>query len=903
MSADEPDRGRFKRLFRLDAGRHHSAAEAETDAELRFHFAQRVDALLAAGRTPAEAEAEALERFGPFDESRAQLVEAARLREETLNMADRLAAFRQDLAYVARQLRRAPGFTIAVLLTFALGIGANATMFGVIDRMLLRPPAFVRDPGRIVAFVAGRDGHFGQRTANYPVYRALRDKAPAFENVAATATVSVPMGRGLSAQNVSGLLATATYFPMLGVSPAFGRFFRADEDQEPMGTPVAVLSYGFWQRQFAGAASAVGTTVFLGDRQFTVIGVAPKGFTGIDLVGPDVWIPMSAAGSLQPMGASWARTSVATWLRVFARVRRDVPIERAADDAMRVAREAAPDAFFTHTGWSFHLVPIMRARASEQGTSASVMTLLGVMSVIVLLIACVNVANLLVARGLRRRREIAVRLALGVARSRLVAQLLTETLLLAIAGGAAALLIAYWGGGAVRRLLFADTPVDAPPVDMRVLAFTMAVALVVGAVTGLMPALAASTPDVAEALKQGTREGGGRRSRTRNILLGTQAALCFVLLAGAGLFVRSLARLGAMPLGVDVDRVFVGTMNLRGAGRPKTEIDAIFARALERVRAIPGIAAAAVGVTVPFGPSYGTGVAMATPDSTMHGSAMFNAVTDDYFRALGSRMLIGREFTPSDAEGAPRVAVVNEMLATRVWGKASPIGRCIHIGADTVPCAEIVGVVENVRRQSIFEDSTNSVYVPLAQARTALPERELVMRASGEGDARRFTEPLRMAIQTAAPQLPYADVQLVADSPTVREELRPTRLGATLFGAFGALALALAAIGVYGVVSYDVGQRTREVGVRLALGAREADVARLVVWEGVRVVALGTLVGAGTALIGGRFVASLLFEVSPRDPVVFGGIAASLLVVAAVACIVPAVRAMRVDAVVALRAE
>ncbi len=901
MSAQGSEGGRIKRLFRLDTGRRARSAEAETDAELRFHFEQRVAALLAAGRTRAEAEAEALARFGPFEESRAQLVEAARHREETLDMADRLSAFRQDLGYVARQLRRSPAFTIAVLLTFALGVGANATMFGVIDRVLLRPPAFVRAPERVVAFVAGRDNDFDQRTANYPVYRALRDNSSAFDGVTATAPVSVPLGRGESAQNVSGLLVTATYFRMLGVSPALGRFFGADEDQEPMGVPVVVLSHGFWQRQFGGVGSAIGSTLLLGDRQFTVIGVAPKGFTGVDLVAPDLWIPMSAAGALQPMGSSWATTSMATWLHLFARVRPGVPIERAANDAMRVAREAAPKAFFTGTGWEFRLVPIIRARASEQGASASVLTLLAVMSVIVLIIACANVANLLVARGLRRRREIAVRLALGVARSRLVAQLLTESVVLALAGGAVALLVASWGGGIVRRLLLEDTPIDASPVDLRVLLFTAAVALVVGTVTGLWPALAASRPNLAAALKQGT--GHGRRSRTRNVLLGTQAALCLVLLVGAGLFERSLARLGAMPLGVDIDRVLIASMNLRAAGRPRTEIDATFMRALERVRATPGISAAAVGATVPFGPSYGTALAIPGADSMVHPSSMLNVVTEDYFRTLGSRMLVGREFEARDAEGAPRVAIVSAMLAARVWGKASPIGKCVHVGADTAPCAEVVGVVENVRRQSIFEDSTNFVYLPLAQARTAISSRLLVIRPAPGGNARRFVTLVRAAIQTSAPQLPYADVRLIADGPIVQRELRPTRLGAALFGAFGLLALALATVGVYGVVSYDVAQRTREVGIRLALGARESDVARLVVWDGVRVVGVGAAVGAAVALMGGRFVAPLLFEVSPRDPVVLGGIAISLLAVATIACIVPALRAIRVDAVVALRAD
>ena len=892
---------RVRRVFRLDVGRRRSI-ERETDAELRFHLEQRIDALMAEGKSREDAESEALVRFGPFDETRARLLEAARHREETLTMLHRLDAVRQDVSYVARQLRRSPGFVLAVTLTFALGIGANATMFGVIDQVLLRPPALVRDPARVVTLRAGRPpGGFEQRTSNYPVYKAIRDRAQGFEGVAATASVAVPLGRGESAQNINGLLVSATYFPMLGVAPRIGRWFRDDEDVEPMGAAVVVLSDGFWMRHFGGNPRAIGQTLALGDRQFTVIGVAPKKFTGIDLAAPDVWLPITAASALQPMGRGWAATRVATWLRIFARVRADVPTARAAADAMRVAREAAPDAFFTNAGWEFAAVPIMSDRASEQGAGGNVMTLLGVMSIVVLLIACANVGNLVLARGLKRRREVAVRLALGVARGRLLVLLLTESVLLALLGGCAALLFALWGGMLVRHLLFGDLTLDARPVDGRVIAFTAVVALLVGVVTGAFPVLQTRTPNLAAELKAGTRDGGGQRSRARNALLIAQASLCLVLLAGAGLFVRSLTRLTSMPLGVDVDRVLIGTMSLRSVGRPQSDIDAIFTRALERVRAIPGVAYAAVGITVPFGPSYGTGLAIPGRDSLRHVSSMLNIVTPDYFKTLGSRFRIGREFNARDNEGAPRVAVINEMLATRVWGRASPIGQCIRFGADTAPCTEVIGIVENVRRQSIFEDSSTFVYLPLAQAPSVMPMRQIVVRPVG--DPARSIEAVRNAIQTAAPQLPFADVHLVADQPTVRNELRPTRLGAAMFTAFGALALLLATVGIYAVVSYDVGQRTREMGVRLALGAHAFDVARLVVRDGVRVVAYGAAIGIVAVLAGGKFVTPLLYQVSAHDPIVVGGVAAILVVVAVVACVVPAARAMRVDAAVALRAD
>ena len=900
MSGRELMPARVRRLFRLDLGRRR--VEEETDAELRFHLEQRVQALIEAGRSPDDARAEALARFGPYAESRAQLLEAARRREETLTMLDRFDGFRQDVAYVARQLRRAPGFTLAVVLTFAFGIGANATMFAVIDQVLLRPPAHVVDPGRMMAVVAGIVGRdFGQNTSNYPVYKAIRDHSQGWAFVAAEAKVDVPLGRGEGARSIGGLLVSANYFSMLGLRPAIGRFFREDEDAEPMGAPVAVLSHGFWQRQFAGSSRAIGSTLLLGDRQFTVIGIAPPRFTGLELAAPDVWIPITSGGALQPMGRTWATNSGGTWLRIFARIRPDVPPERAAADAMRVAREAAPNAFFTGPKWQFRAVPIIAQRATEQGAGGRVMTLLGAMSLVVLLIACANVANLLLARALRRRREIAVRLALGVARGRLLALLLTESVLLALLGGAAALLVAYWGGTAVRRLLLDDLALDAPLVDGRVLAFTAVIALVVGLLTGLMPALQASGPSLASALKEGNREGG-QRSRARRVLLVAQAALCFVLLAGAGVFVRSLTRLAAMPLGVDVDRVLIGSMDLQSVGRPQSDVDAIFTRALERVQAIPGVAHAAVAATVPFGWSFGAELAVPGPDSVRHTSSMLNVISPDYFKTLGSRLLIGRDFQASDGAGASRVVIINQMLAANLWGRTSPIGRCIRLGSDTSPCAEVVGVVENVRRQSLFEDSTGFVYLPLGQARQRLSRRQLIVRPAGNSPTR-MIEPVRTAMQTAAPQLPYADVHLVADEPIVRQELRPTRLGASMFGVFGLLALALAALGIYAVVSYDVGQRTREMGVRLALGARELDVAGLVMRDGVRVIAFGAAIGIGAVLLGGKFVAPLLYQISPRDPLVIVAVATTLIGVAMTACLIPAWRAMRVDAAVALRSE
>jgi predicted permease len=543
----------------------------------------------------------------------------------------------------------------------------------------------------------------------------------------------------------------------------------------------------------------------------------------------------------------------------------------------------------------------MTARGEETGASATIATLLGAMSLIVLLIACANVANLLLARGIRRRREMAVRLALGVTRRRLIEQLLTESVLLAALGGVAAIVVAHWGGVLVRRLLLGDLALTSSVLDLRVLAFTAVVALLVGVLTGLIPALQASRAEVFSTISAGGNRGGARRTRAQSALLAVQAALSLVLLIGAGLFGRSLLAVNAQRMGVDVDRVFIGSMNLRSIGRPASEADAVFTRALERVQGAPGIASAAIAATVPFGPSFGRDVGVMGRDSVRHYTSMYNVVTPDYFRTLGASLLRGRDFADVDRESAPRVVIVNEMLARRAWGNENALGRCVRVGNDSLPCATVIGVVENVRRQSIFEDSTNFVYLPLAQARSWINARFIVARAAG--DPAIVAETVRHAMQTAAPQLPFADVRLVKNQPVVRHETLPFRLGAVMLGVFGALALLLAAVGVYGVISYDVGQRTREIGVRMALGARAADVASLVMRDGLRLVAIGGVIGTAIALAAGRLVTPLLYETSPRDPAVLAGVALLLLVVATLACLVPARRAMRVDINTAIREE
>jgi len=813
--------------------------------------------------------------------------------------------FRDDLRYAGRALAHSPGFALTAILTFALGIGANATMFGVIDELLFRAPAHVTSPERVV-LVSMRspssDG-LGQQTFNWPVYRILRDGAKSFEDVGITnyRPIDIPIGTGNDAQNASGLLVTPSYFTVLGVRPALGRFIMPGEGAAPVGVPVAVISYGYWTRHFGAAPNVLGSALDIANQRFTVVGVAPKGFTGTELGEVDVFLPMTAALSLMTLPPNWQEMAGATYARIYGRLRPGVTSEQAADEVGRVMAGELPTQWYVK-GRRPVLTPLVRSRSAQQGGTVRVAAVLAAMSITVLLIACANVANLLLARALRRRREIAVRLALGVSRGRLARMLLTESTLLALLGGLAAMLVATWGGSLIRGLLFGDIIWATSSVNERMLAFTTLVALGTGIVAGLFPAIQASRPDLTSALKQGAREGGGQRAVTRSALLVVQAALSVVLLVGAGLFVRSLFALNATRLGVDPDRVLTASMNLRAIGRTPEQSDEIYNQALARVRALPGMEHAAIAATTPFGASWGTGVRVPGRDSLPEASGPFyNAVGPGYFATLGTRIVDGREFTEADGPSSPRVVVINATMARLVWPGRRAVGECIRIEVDSLPCAMVVGVVEDIRRQGIFEGDMYFVHVPLTQDVLSLHARHLLARPRGE--PRAMLEPVRRAVQNAAPGLPYAKVQRIGDMTDLVAQLRPWRLAATLFAAFGVLALVLAAVGLYGVVSYSVAQRMREMGVRVALGAQRRHIAELVLRHGAGVTGFGVALGVIAALFGGRFAAPLLYETSARDPVIFGVVVVTLFAVALVASAVPAWRATRADPIDALRSE
>jgi predicted permease len=898
----------IRRLLNLPASRRR--VERDVDDEIRFHIESRVAELVARGTSPTIAKEIAAREFGDVAEARFELARVDRRRLTRERRQGWWETLAQDVGYSARSLRSQPGFSAVVIAVLALGIGANVTMFGVIDRLLLRPPAHIADPARLTFIDVGRtiegDTRRYQRTQSYPVYRDMVSATQAFEHVAAYSRDDMAFGRGREAQALRGMRVSASYFATLGVRPAVGRFFLPEDDGDPVAPRVVVLGYGFWQRQFQGSRSVIGRTLPIGADDYTILGVAPEGFTGVSNAVVDVWVPLTA--NITPKEyESWLRSRQAYWLQLVGRLRPGVTPEQAASRATVVVRagdlrDGQPRDATGPRARSVHLVSVLPREARADTPEAKVAVLLAAVSVLVLIIACANVANLQLARGIARQREVAVRIALGIDRGRLVRQLVSETVLLALAASVAAVLVTVWGGAIVRRVLFTSDLGVANAVDLRLIVYTALAAVAAGIVSGLLPAFQSSRPAVSDALRAGVRAGGPARARTRTALLVTQAALTVVFLVGAVLFVRSLRRIEALPLGMEPDRVVAVSARTSGMRITSAEVKALYERLLDAARSTPGMASAAVSVGLPFSTVWAEEVKVPGRDSlpmTSEGGPYFNAVTGSFFETLGTRVIRGRTLTEADRHSATRVAVVNETMANLWWPNGDAIGHCMKVGGDTMPCTEIVGIVENTRRFGLIEDPAVQLFVPLEHGPVWADARVLVVRPVG--DPVKAIDALRRQLLSRVPDAPYLEMTVVDES--VNPQMRAWRLGATAFGVFGLLAVVVAALGLYSVLAYDVSRRLRELGIRVALGASRNGLIRMVVGRAVRVAAVGALFGVLIAMAAGPTVTPMLFQTSARDPLAYVFGAGILLVVALVAAVIPSRRATRVDPIIALRAD
>jgi putative ABC transport system permease protein len=830
--------------------------------------------------------------------------------------APRWDAFTQDVRYALRGLKNRPGFALAVVLTLALGIGANAAMFSVVDRLLFRPPPLLRDPAlvhRVNLAQTYRGREIVSGGVQYARYRDLTNWTHTFARTAEFTTSKLAIGVGTEARELQVGVVSASFFGFFDAPPVVGRYFTTSEDTTPTGAAVAVLGYGYWRTAYGGRRDVIGQTIRIGATVYTIVGVAASGFAGLwPAQPPAAYVPITAYGTematmFRLRGTTWWETYHLTFASMIAARKPGVSLAAAnADLTQAYLRSYAAQGDIDHHLTPVALAkphalaaPVLSARGPNESSDAKVATWVAGVALIVWLIACANVANLLLARALRRRREIAVRLALGVSRARLVSQLLTESVLLALVAGAAGVLVAQLGGAALRAQLLPRSAAAGVLTDPRTLLFAGIATLIAGFLTGLAPVLQARRADLSNDLKTGEREGGMHRSRMRLALLVLQGALSVVLLVGAGLFVRSLRNVEALPLGYDVDPVLIVDLQMRGVQLDSAAGVALRNRLLEEARTIPGVTHAARRVTVPFYWIWSTDLHVAGIDSVSRlGNFTLNAVSPDYFATMGTRMLRGRGIRATDVDGAPRAMVVGASMAKVLWPGTDALGQCVRVGADTAPCTTVVGIAEDIKTQELTGDGKYFFYY-LSSAQFGADQGGLFVR--GAGPATAIEETVRRRLQPLMPGASYVTVTPLAD--ILGGETRSWRIGATMFTVFGALALVLAAIGLYSVIAYSVAQRTQEMGVRIALGAGVRDVVRLVVSEGMRLALVGVALGGAIAVVVSRWVKPLLFEVSPRDPVVFAGVAAVLLAVAAVASFVPARRAARTDPMRALRTE
>jgi predicted permease len=805
-------------------------------------------------------------------------------------------------------MRRSPGFTAAVVLTFALGIGANATMFGIVDRLLLSPPAHVRDADRVVRLTVNRfNGYTGTRLTNpivtFPDYEVLA-RASSFSSVAAVSGSASErtVGRGADALRLRTELATGSLFSLLGVRPMVGRFFGPEDDRA--GAPgVAVISYGAWRRLYGGDPGVLGKTLDFGYGPYTIVGVAPEGFTGADLAPVDVWLPLQTAGS-QTTPFCWDKRNC-PWIRVVARLAPGVSPRTAEAEATTLYR----------AGWAdYHdrnlvdpkaqviAAPLIAARGPEPSSASRVAVWLAGISLVVLLIACANVANLLLARAVRQRREVGIRLALGSSRARVLGQVLVESLLLSLLGGITALLLTRWGGVLLRSVLLPGVAWEGTGVETRTAGVVVLLTVLAGVAAGVIPAVPAGRSDVSETLKSGSRTTSAPISRTRGALTVLQAALSVVLLVGAGLFVRSLHRVNALDLGLDPDGVLVVTPDFDRDVSDERQAE-FYRRAVTRLSAIPGVEAVSPDVSVPFWSSSAVNLSVPGLDSIPtlpSGSPILHAVGPDYFDVLDLQLLRGRGLRREDGGDGWRALVVNQTMARVLWPGQDPIGKCVIIGASPgetdPPCTEVVGVVEDARTFSLLPEEAMQYYVPLGSEGGA---RALLVRVRGEPET--SIPSIRRALLSLEPGLRYPEIQPLRE--LIDPQARSWKLGATMFTAFGLLALLVAAVGLYSVLAFSVAQRTFELGVRSALGASRERLLGLVLGQAARLTVLGVALGLLAAWLAAPKVEDLLYATSPHDPAVLGGVAGVLLAVGLLAAWLPARRATRVDPSVALRAE
>jgi putative ABC transport system permease protein len=797
----------------------------------------------------------------------------------------------QDLRYGLRMQLKSPGFTALAIIALALGIGANTAIFSVVNAVLLRPLPYANSE-RLMMIRETALPKFPEFSVSPGNFVDWQKQNTVFERmVAYRSQAYILVGDG-EPERLRAVRLTAGAFEMLGAKPIFGRDFLAEEDQEGKGN-VIILSHGFWQRRYGGKPEIVGQTLTLSGQPYAVVGIMPASFQFPDRT-TDFWAPMAfTARDAQAHGAHF--------LNAIGTLKPGVSVDQARSEMATIAARLAQQYPDSNSGWSTKVVPLQEYQVTQ--IKPALLVLL-VAVALVLLIACANVANLLLVRTAGRQKEIAIRTALGAGRWRIARQLLTESVILALLGGAAGLALAYGG----LKLLLTLAPDDFSQIrdvglDPRALGFTLILTVLTGVLFGLAPALQASRPDLNETLKdggRGTSEGGSRR-RLRSVLVVVEIAMALTLLIGAGLLIKSFFRLQQVNPGFNSENVLVLGIGLPQAKyRDDAQRVTFFNQLTERISSLPGVVAAGVTQSLPIAGDYVLGFVIQGRPPFKRGeepSTNYYAVSPGYFKAMGIPLLRGRLFNERDVRDATRVVVINESMAKRYFQDEDPIGKRIHVTQGPETFREIVGIVGDTKQYGLDTTAPLQTYEPHMQQ--AFSGMTLVVKTVGEPTA--LSNAVRNEVWAIDKDQPVTNIRTMKQ--IVASSIGYQRFAMLLLGIFAAVAMILSAVGIYGVISYSVAQRTHEIGIRMALGASALDVLKLVVGQGMLLAGIGVAIGIGAALVGGRLMSTLLFGVSAHDPLIFAGVALLLSSVAVTASYLPARRATRVDPLIALRYE
>jgi predicted permease len=895
-----PERWIYKLPLRLRSLFRRQTADLELDEELRDHVEQKTQQYIAQGMPQQEARRAVLLEMGGLEKRKEECRDARQVHW--------LENFVRDIRFGFRMLRKSPGVTVVVVMALALGVGANTAIFSVVNGFLLRPLP-VPSPEQItVLAIQQKDAPVGSGGFSYPGFVDFRKQADSVADIFGMVIGTVQLTANDQSEECFANYVSGNFFTALGLQPAAGRLYLPSEGETPGEPLLVVLGYGYWQKRFHGDPRAIGRQIRINGKSATIIGVVPRQFQGVySIFETHVYLPMS--GMIQEESASlfWENRDRRRIL-AFGRLQPGISLREAQSSLDVITARLARQYPSTDRWFTVRAVPEKLARPIPYANDffVAVSGLFLVLAALVLLLACMNVENILLARGSARQREMAIRAALGAGRTRLIRQMLTESVLLAILGGAAGMLLGIWASRLTSSIHLQSLPLHVnASFDWRVLTFAAASALLTGLVIGLLPAFRASSADMNSVLHEGGQRDsfGVHQPGFRNFLVVAQVAGSFTLLVVAGLFVRSLQRVQAFDLGFEPSHVLNVIMDPHQAGYDESRTKAIYREIESRVRSLPGVQSASLASYVPMGGFPNSrSVSLAghyTPPGHQAPSVLSNSVDAAYFETMRITLLRGRIFTDADDETAPRVAIINQTMAARFWPREDPIGKRFSMDGDTGPFMEVVGVTANGKYKTVGEDAEPFFYVPLAQnfvSRLALQIRSL-------GPPESLAAPVKEQITQLAPDLAIVDIETMDQLLAGAFGFYVFRLAATLAAALGVIGLILAVVGVYGVVSFTASQRTREMGIRIALGASSRDILNLVWLQGVRLVLAGVAIGTVAAWALTRAMTHLLAEISASDPATYVTVAILLAAVALLACYIPARRAMRVDPMVALRYE